>query len=157
MTNLGFAGDAKILGKVNFARKVLVLDECLERERKLSFLFTAGHQIGHWVLHRYNWQNLNLKQYYSNNEEISDDEKMEFGLKRNCTRDWLEFQANAFAASLTMPYRTFTIALKEAQLSMGIKKNFGVVYINNDTTSKQDYENIVSIISNRLDVSKESV
>src|SRR5688572_26153853 len=54
MEDLGHKGTAKILGKVSFHRKTLYLDVSLETERKAAFRFTAAHEIGHWVLHRYN-------------------------------------------------------------------------------------------------------
>jgi hypothetical protein len=55
--DLGFKRIAKVLGKVSFHKKTMYLDPSLEGERAAAFRFTAAHEIGHWVLHRYNYKN----------------------------------------------------------------------------------------------------
>lgn len=157
MADLGHAGKAKILGKVNFSKKVLALDHCLSNEMKSAFRFTAGHEIGHWVLHRHKWRDLNLSGYYASNEELTDDDTTLCRLEKRSGKDWLEFQANVFAASLVMPTKPFERALIEAQKSLGIQRNLGVIFLNEDTTSSWDYQQTVAILSHQFDVSKESV
>ena len=156
MDDLGYLGQSKVLGKVNFPNKILFLDICLNTERKSSFNFTAGHEIGHWILHRHNWMNFKLK---ANSEaaELSDDEESLCRLDNRSARDWLEYQANVFSANLIMPSEAFHKALIDAQLSIGIKRNLGVIVLSQQTYSTTDYIRTVEILSQQFSVSRQSV
>ena len=153
MDDLSFQGTAKILGKVNFRRKVLYLDVSLENELKAAFRFTAAHEIGHWVLHRYNYKNWKLEMDGS----LQDDDRTLCRLENRTQSDWLEFQANVFAASLVTPREMFIVALKQIQQKMGINKNVGRIFLSNAPSSRRDYETIVSEISQIFHVSRGSV
>ena len=109
--DLGFKGTAKILGRVIFSRKILFLDASLDSQRKPTFRFTAAHEIGHWVLHRHRWEKLRMDALSQPMDGFTDDEKTLCKLDRNNPRDWLEYQANIFAASLVMPRKTFVQAV----------------------------------------------
>jgi Zn-dependent peptidase ImmA (M78 family) len=151
--DLGHKGTAKVLGKVSFHKKTLYLDVSLVSERKAAFRFTAAHEIGHWILHRYNYKNWKLE----SDDSLQDDERTLCRLENRTQNDWLEFQANVFAASLVMPREMFIAALKQIQCEIGICKNFGRIYLSNAPSSHQDYDIIIARLSQVFQVSKKSV
>jgi Zn-dependent peptidase ImmA (M78 family) len=153
MQDLGYKGTAKILGKISFHKKTLYLDVSLENERKAAFRFTAAHEIGHWILHRYNYKNWKLE----SDDSLQDDESTLCRLENRTQRDWLEFQANVFAASLVMPREVFITALKQVQCEIGISKNFGRIYLSSAPSSHRDYDEIIARLSQVFQVSKKSV
>jgi Zn-dependent peptidase ImmA (M78 family) len=157
MAELGHRGTAKILGKVSFRRRLLLLDFSLEGERKAAFRFTGGHEIGHWVLHRYNYQNWIFESSSAASHELADDDCSLCRLEQKTQKDWLEFHANVFAASLVTPRKTFVVALIEAQLASGIKRNLGRVFLSKTEYSQRDFESVVNQLSQVFDVSKEAV
>jgi len=155
--DLGSKGPAKILGKVNFRQRTLFLDVSLDKELKPAFRFTAAHEIGHWVLHRYNWKNLRLDVGKQPADEFDDDQASLCRLDQRTPRDWLEYQANVFASSLVMPRAPFQEAVASAQIEMGIKRNLGVVYRNPNYSSTRDFQQLVSRLVLKFDVSRASV
>lgn len=157
MAELGYKGTAKILGKVSFHKKLLSLDFSLNDERKAAFRFTAAHEIGHWVLHRYNYRNWILGNDANIDEDLIDGDDSLCRLEQRSQQDWLEFHANVFAASLVTPRKTFILALIEAQYSMGITRNLGRVFVSDAEYSQRDFEYIVGRLSHVFDVSKQSV
>ena len=157
MEDLGYKGTAKILGKVSFHRKTLYLDISLEGERKAAFRFTAAHEIGHWVLHRYNYKNWNFDEDELNGDGLEDDEGTLCRLEKKTSKDWLEFHANVFAASLVMPREMFVTALISQQQAMGITKNLGHIYLSDQEYAQRDFQQIVVQLSHTFGVSKESV
>jgi Zn-dependent peptidase ImmA (M78 family) len=78
-------------------------------------------------------------------------------LENRTQSDWLEFQANVFAASLVMPREMFIVALKQTQKNIGIDKNIGRIYLSNAAYSRRDYEAVVSQLAQVFHVSKKSV
>jgi Zn-dependent peptidase ImmA (M78 family) len=154
MADLGTVDGKKVLGKVNFPSRTLFLDKCLLDERSIQFRFTAAHEIGHWVLHRYRPLRINEQGPV---EEFTDDEDSLCRLESTTSREWVERQANAFAAALVLPIATFRAELVSAQREIGITKNLGVAFLNNDPSSKGDLGHIVAMLSDKYNVSKESV
>src|SRR5208283_3978426 len=118
---------------------------------------TAGHEIGHWVLHRYNYKNWKFQSHNETVGGLQDDDSTLCRLENRTQGDWLEFQANVFAASLVMPREMFVVALKQIQKDIGIKKNIGRIYLSNASYSRRDYEATVSQLAQVFHVSKESV
>ncbi len=157
MEDLGYKGTAKILGKVSFHRKTLYLDVSLNGERKAAFRFTAAHEVGHWVLHRYNYKNWKFNDDRPKEDALEDDESTLCRLERRTPKDWLEFQANVFAASLVMPREMFVTALIQQQQAMGITKNLGHIYLSDEKYARRDFQTIVMHLSHLFGVSKESV
>jgi Zn-dependent peptidase ImmA (M78 family) len=150
--DLGFRGDSKVLGKVNFPTKTLFLDESLQDERKIQLRFTAAHEIGHWVLHRYRPLRLNQNQAVV---EVVDDEGSLCRLESTTPRDWVEMQANAFAAALVLPKATFHKSLVNVQAEIGIIKNLGFVFKQSETNP--DFVRTVAGLCDIYGVSKQSV
>jgi Zn-dependent peptidase ImmA (M78 family) len=157
MEDLGYKGTAKILGKVSFHKKTLYLDVSLEDEREAAFRFTAAHEIGHWVLHRYNYKNWKFQSHNETSGGLRDDEGTLCRLEQRTQSDWLEFQANVFAASLVTPHEMFIVALKQIQQTIGINKNVGRVFLSSTPSSRRDYEMTVYQLSQVFHVSRKSV
>jgi len=154
--NLGHKGSAKILGQVNFSKKILSLDLSLFDSRKIQLQFTAAHEIGHWVLHRYNYRKWKFTE--NNRPDIlEDDENTLCRLEKKTALDWLEWQANVFAAALIMPNRTFFKTLETAQKDIGINRNLGKIFLTDEHYSKRDFSNVIGKLAKIYDVSKKSL
>jgi len=153
--DLGDIDGKKNLGKVSFTRRTLFLDKSLLEERKIQFRFTAAHEIGHWVLHRY--KELKLENQKLKAEELTDDENTICRLDQRTPKEWLERQANVFAASLIMPRNTFHDELVRSQKEIGILRNFGIVFINDENYNRKDRIMILAMLSDKFQVSKQSV
>jgi len=154
--DLGHVDGRKVLGKVSFVRRTLFLDCCLLDARAVSFRFTAAHEIGHWILHRHNFKNFKLEPRINVQEMVDDDQSL-CRLDQRTPRDWLEWQANVFAANLVMPRTTFSEALVKTQIELGIKRNIGVVVVSDATYSRKDLQIVLAHLAQIYGVSKESV
>ncbi|MEI7730992.1 MAG: ImmA/IrrE family metallo-endopeptidase [Verrucomicrobiota bacterium] len=155
--DLGYKNGAKILGLVNFSRKLLSLDNLLAGERKVQMRFTAAHEIGHWILHRWNYKNWRFAQPRQEQETLQDDEETLCRLDERTPQDWLEWQANVFAASLVLPRATFLKALVETQLFYGITRNVGKVWISDADYSRRDFQLVSGSLANIYGVSLTSI
>ncbi len=154
ITDLGSRGDSKILGKVNFSENTLYLDESLVHEREIQQRFTAGHELGHWIIHRRNFRNW---KFGGSRSEWLEIEGTRISKEPARTpREWIEWQANQFSAALIMPRSTIMQALVEAQLSIRISKNRGHIWLSDTPQSKQDYETLVNLIAKTYAVSRKS-
>jgi hypothetical protein len=157
IADLGTKGNAKILGKVNFPLRLLSLDRVLTTERKTQMQFTAAHEVGHWILHRWNYKMWRFPSSKVTPDNLEDDDDSLAQRKRRSPREWLEWQANVFAASLIMPRETFRTALIQAQKSIGITRNLGIVWVSEEEYSKRDLLLVARGLSGVYDVSVTSV
>ena len=156
--DLGQKGTAKILGSVNFTTKTLTLDTALAAgERQIQYRFTAAHEIGHWVLHRWNYKSWKFPAGTQPSEDMEDDEKTLCRLDQKTPQDWLEWQANVFAAELVLPRTTFPKALAQTQLELGIHRNLGQVWLSDADYSRRDFQQLATRLSTVYGVSKTSV
>lgn len=117
------------------------------------FPFVLAHEIGHLVLHR--------KLVLENKEyQIEEDTEIDFLTgKKNLitTRDWIEWQANKFASCFLMPRKTFIDAVTQTQIEMGITRNLGIVYVDKQRYSKEDFESIKEKLALIYNVNKTNV
>lgn len=148
----------KVLGLVNFRTRQLLIDESLRPnpEPPSRFAFTLAHEIGHWILHRYAH-----KHFWSANsessDELDDDEETLFRLEERTLNDWLEWQANTFAAQLLMPKETFHYALQAAQISAEIKRNIGEVWLCDEAWSRRDFKLVTAALADFYGTSASAV
>ena len=97
-SELGLPG---LLGASWFEDGKIRVDESVEsHEGRLAF--TVAHEIGHWVMHRPQWQRFDK----GSNEY----EGMAIMCRSADSHTSCEWQANTFAARLLMPYRPFCTA-----------------------------------------------
>lgn len=146
--NALFASDIK--GYCNPKKGIIYLNETIIETE--SHLFTIAHEFGHILLHT----DTGLKQKDYDKMESSqfnlDTEKHELTNDKN----WLEWQANQFAACLLMPKDAVLLRLIIWQLSNGISKT-GTVFLDNQPCNKADYSNMITSLSEFFNVSKATV
>ena len=128
----------KILGMFRLNPREILIDNSIVNSSR--YYFTLAHEFGHLVLHR----NIKISQKdYDANGFIDTKKDLVTGKKVFLTgRDWLEWQANKFASSIVMPRATVHIAVKKIQEELGIKRNFGFIYLDNNNYSRMDYQTI---------------
>ncbi|MCL5028596.1 MAG: ImmA/IrrE family metallo-endopeptidase [Bacteroidetes bacterium] len=123
------------------------------KENSVAFNFVVAHELGHLFLHT-----LKPIRDDKRNKIISvlDDENKFIYVKKELetVRDWLEWQANNFAASLLMPKNTIKMALENIQKEMGISKNIGLIYLEEKNYSHKDFEAIITKLTNIFNVSR---
>ena|ERR1039458_4394520 len=78
-------------------------------------------------------------------------------LEERTPQDWLEWQANVFAASLIMPRATFQTALVETQKAFGITRNLGVGWLSDNEPSHRDFQLLGNRLANIYGVSLTSI
>ena len=129
----------KILGKFRFKPRAIFIDKSIHGD--LHQKFVLGHEFGHLTLHR----NLLIKKEGYVDVDITDTEKdLVTGQKLLTTpRDWLEWQANRFASAILMPRDTIRTALIDTQKSLGIHRNLGKIYLDEQPSNFRDFMQIL--------------
>ncbi len=143
----------KILGKFCFNPRAIFVDKSISEDFRQKFVL--GHEFGHLVLHR---KLLIQKKDYTD-LNITDTEKDLVTGKKilSTTRDWLEWQANRFSSALIIPRATFFAALIEVQNSLGIHRNLGRVYLDEQRYSFHDYQQTLDKLKDIYHVTKKSL
>ena len=140
--NVGWKNGVIIVGKTVFPQSAIFLDkEIASRDEDEGlFRFTVAHEIGHWIL-----QSGKMIIYEKPLLQTEDTENLfPVGKKLVTPKDWMEHQANVFAASLLMPKETVKIALINKQKEMGIHRNQGKIYLDSQPINQRDFYEIVS-------------
>jgi Zn-dependent peptidase ImmA (M78 family) len=146
--------DAKgreILGFYDAQEKTIYVDRTLVDTSRFGFVL--AHELGHFFLH----SNLTISQEAYN--DFSDPEfnfmldKYELANERH----WIEWQANQFAASLLMPKEPLVLHLIFIQLKLGISRNIGKIYLDDQPVNQKDFRKIITYLSHYFNVSKTSV
>jgi len=138
----------KILGQFGLNPPRIYIDNTLKNDPK--FKFTLAHELGHLFLHR---EIEFTKEDYDN---LVDTELDIVTHKRilKSDRDWIEWQANQFAAAFLLPRATFRKALINIQKEMGVSKNLGIIYLDKTNYSMRDFVKIKDILYNIYNVNK---
>lgn len=116
---LGHNGAAKVVGRVSFRHRLLYLDFSLAQERQARFRFTLAHEIGHWVLHRYNFEKSKSPYLDTHEGVVENPQDGLFPFRRRTPAESLAFQARTFASALVMPHRTFASAFFRLRQELG--------------------------------------
>jgi Zn-dependent peptidase ImmA (M78 family) len=149
--DLGYTRGRKIWGFFKPEPRTICIDVSLLDTPRFSFVL--AHEIGHLVLHR--------KLVLENKEyQIEEDTEIDFLTgKKNLitTRDWIEWQANKFASCFLMPRKTFIDAVIQTQMEMGITRNLGIVYVDKQRYSKEDFESLKERLALIYNVNKTNV
>jgi len=139
----------KILGACYFepAFAIFVDPSLQSADGSARFRFTLAHELGHLSLHRN--LRLDFQSLDATARAIVDGERdLQPGPRELITpRDFLEWQANSYAAALLMPRVTVRSALALQQLDMGITRRPGMVYLSDGTGSANDFREIVHRLS----------
>jgi len=154
-TDLGFikSGADKIIGKFLFKPRSILIDNSLLNDIP-RFNFTFAHEIGHLVLHR----KLKLKADFDPHE-ISDTKRDLITGKKilRSPRDRIEWQANKFASSILLPRLTVIDAVIEKQQEMDIRKNTGLIYLEDKYYSRRNYQSVVDSLRQVYQASKTAI
>lgn len=121
-------------------------------QNTIRFPFVLAHEIGHFVLH----SNLRANQFIYDN--FKDSEYSLFIQKHKLINDknWIEWQANCFAACLLMPKESLITKLVAVQMEKGISKQ-GRIYLDGQNVNQKDYIDIIEKLGLFFGVSKTSV
>ncbi|GAB4160008.1 MAG: ImmA/IrrE family metallo-endopeptidase [Winogradskyella sp.] len=144
-----YKGDVQ-LGYYDLKNKTIYINPTVLNN--VRYPFVMAHEIGHLVLH----SELKANQFTYDNFK---DSEYSLFVQKNLLlndRNWIEWQANCFAASLLMPKETVIARLIKTQSDMGISKQ-GRIYLDTQRVNKDDFRNIVSELSLFFGVSKSSM
>lgn len=141
----GLKGGDKILGM--FTVNPLTIYVCNSVDPwSPEFCRILAHELGHLVLHR---KMIGEGKYISREKPIVDTSRQ---LRYRETADlsdlgWVEWQANEFALCLILPRRFLQVLVIAVQKEIGIQKNIGTMYLDDQPCNKQDCQRIVTRIS----------
>jgi hypothetical protein len=141
---LGHKGTAKVLARLSFLNRLLHLDFSLAQEREAGFRFTLAYEIGHWVLHRDNFDNSKSPDLDTLEDAVENPLDGLFPFRQRTPEESLEFQARTFAAALVMPRRTFASAFFELRQQFGFSIE----------SARDNLETMVLCLSDTFQVSK---
>lgn len=143
--DLGVLPDGKkILGR--FTVDPLTIRVCSSVQAwSPRFCRTLAHELGHLVLHR---KMIGVGKYISLDKPIVDTARQ---LRYRETADlsdlgWVEWQANEFSMCLILPRRFLQILVVSVQMELGINKNIGTMYLDDQPCNKHDCKRIVARI-----------
>lgn len=143
----------KILGMFLFEPPTILIDPALDHNGP-RFRFTLAHELGHLALH--GKLDLPADQLDSPENGIEDARQhFFFGRKRPLTqRDWLEWQANAFAAALLVPRATVRMAIAAKQKEIGVTRNRGTIFVDEQWQNRSEYGAVMSHIQSVYQTSR---
>ena len=135
----------KILGM--FSVSPLIIRVCSSIKRwSPAFCRTLAHELGHLVLHR---KMIGDGKQISREKPIIDTARQ---LRYRETAElsdlgWVEWQANEFAMCLILPRRYLQYLVVKAQIELGINRNIGTMYLDDQVCNMQNCGRIISRIS----------
>ena len=113
-----------------------------------TFFRTLAHELGHLVLHR---SMIGDGKYISREKSVVDTasrlryrETAEFS-----DLGWVEWQANEFAMCLILPRRYLQMLVCAVQKDLGITRNLGTMYLDDQPCNIRDCQTIVGAIAGR--------
>jgi len=137
------------LGTCDIDKKTIGINKRIVNTSKE--MFVLGHEFGHFLLHQKVVINQNLLDSFN-------DSKFNFSKgKHNLEnpRQWIEWQANYFSASLLLPRSSLTAKLWQSMERRGLIK--GDFILNDSIDSHKKFQSIVQYLSKHFNVSKTSI
>ncbi len=152
-TTLGFNNfNYRVLGAFNPKKRIIIIDQFLKTDIQ-KFNFTLAHELGHLALHR------NVIVKYDTNEEVTITETIQESNNSKGEKsdaEWMEWQANTYAAALLMPLQILQIWLIKVQSSMGISMP-EKIYVDNQPSNINKYLTVINKLSQIFNVSRTAV
>ncbi len=139
-----------ILGFYSRKDNRICIDKSVVGSERFPFIF--AHELGHFVLH--NNLKMNQKEY-----DLSSDSIYNFRIGKHILtndKNWIEWQANHFAATLILPSSSLLHRLVRFQYRQGIPHK-GRIYVDNQLINKIDYNETITFLSSFFGVTKTSV
>lgn len=127
----------KYLGCYNVERKRISIDASLS-DADPRFPFTVAHELAHFYLH----SAVKLAALVgARGVEILDSTRdlVVHRVEAATPRSLIEWQANRFAAAVLIPRATLREAVTGLQKEMGITRNLGLVWVDQQPQSRRDY------------------
>lgn len=135
------------LGTCNINKKIIGLNKSIigtPRE-----LFILCHELGHFILHK----NLSIRQELLNWFSDTDKNFKNQKVSLENPNQWIEWQANYFSISFSLPASSITARLWNTQQRMGLKKGDLNINDNNDF----EYNKIIKNLAYHFNTSQISV
>lgn len=142
-----------VLGLTDLNNNAIYIDPICETNPHL-LRFTQAHEVGHWILHRH----YAIKGYKLTNEPNvfkDTEDNMNIQKKLTTATDWIEWQANAFAAAILMPMQTFNIAVKNGIEHLEI--NAVTDHYQSIQMTPKDFHRLTLYLQNLYNVSQTSI
>ena len=141
----GLPSGKRILGMFSVAPLMVRVSSSLPMWSS-GFRRTLAHEIGHLVLHR---KLIGDGKYISLEKPIVDTAKQLRYREAAELSDlgWVEWQANEFSMCLILPRRYLQILVCLVQKSLGINKNLGTMYLDDQPCNKWDCQQIVGEVA----------
>ncbi|MCP2027395.1 Zn-dependent peptidase ImmA (M78 family) [Flavobacterium sp. HSC-32F16] len=114
--------------------------------------FVVAHEIGHFILHK----NLRVNKARYNNFKDTSFSLFEQSYTLKNPKNWIEWQANCFAASLLMPQFSIQAILILTQNNLGISKA-GSIFLDDQECNRRDFIEIIERMAGHFNVSKQSI
>lgn len=130
------------LGRFHIPTKTISISPRLSRQIDIRqdprFSFTLAHEIGHFMLHR----RIESPDKIIGANNQFEDTKESLKLNRVSTDDtlnWLEWQANKFAAALLIPRIPFQRAIHDFQKKAGLARCTGILFVDDQGVNLRDF------------------
>ncbi|WBA42888.1 ImmA/IrrE family metallo-endopeptidase [Hymenobacter canadensis] len=141
--------DAATFGCFDVSNQTIQVNHNLYKSKRYKFVL--AHEIGHSVIH---------DGTIIESELINTLPDSEYNFKTNKhslknEKQWIEWQANYFAACLTMPEVPLMAMLLQYQRKFGVRE--GHLYVDDQSGSIRDFVKIINAMSIRLELSKTSI
>lgn len=138
------------IGHFNVTERLIQIDPSIVNTERFSF--TLAHEIGHSILHS---ELIVNQEIYDDYEDSKYDIFSNRHILKN-DKNWIEWQANRFAASLLMPKQLFIAQLAYFQKKNGVR-NIGQIYLDDQHVNRQDFYNILTHLNSHFGTSKTSI
>jgi len=139
----------KFLGVCDIENKIIKLDSSvIDTSREL---FILAHEFGHFILH----QKLSINQKLLDLFEDTEQNLISNKVFLDNPRQWIEWQANYFAACLTIPQSSLIAMLWMSQQRRGLLK--GNLYLDDQKNTQRAFYSIIDYLSYHFNVSKTSI
>jgi Zn-dependent peptidase ImmA (M78 family) len=149
--DLGFSSSGrKILGQFDFEPRTIQIDKILPNDSP-RFRWTLAHEIGHLVLHRKLDRSL-----ITVSPPVFIDTREHLQYLRTAERselEWVEWQANQFAAALLLPRPIVYQSLVAVQREQDIPRA-GTIFVDDQVHNRIACEVTLRTMSERLNVSR---
>jgi Zn-dependent peptidase ImmA (M78 family) len=147
-SDLGENSDgSEILGKYNVSSRELLITNRL-KQNSARWRFTAAHELGHFLYHRYLFKAQHKKTHIDTENSIT------WGALKGLPTLRLEWQANAFASAMLLPRKmVFASVLRLLKENNVSNYGHGLIYLDEQLVNIDTYQRILRAICSEFNVS----
>ncbi|MEO6718887.1 MAG: ImmA/IrrE family metallo-endopeptidase [Ferruginibacter sp.] len=129
-----------LLGYYDIPESCIHIDSNIYKTERFAFIL--AHEVGHFILHK----DIKINQQSYDKFEDSEYDFISDKHLLNNHKNWIEWQANEFAASFILPKSSFYTRLVQTQRQLGISR-VGFIYLDDQPINRQDFYKIISTLS----------